>query len=182
MIIYISMLRGINVSGHKKVKMVELKRLYDSLGFNDVKTYIQSGNIIFKTNNKSISSSELIKKIELTIKEAYGFEVQVFIRTISELEKIINDNTFIELDTSKLHVTFLSDHITNIHIKEINEVKDELEKYFFSDKEIYLFLPKGYGRTSLSNDFFEKKLSVKATTRNWRTVNNLLNIAKSLSK
>ena len=64
MIIYISMLRGINVSGHKKVKMVELKRLYDSLGFNDVKTYIQSGNIIFKTNNKSISSSELIKKIE----------------------------------------------------------------------------------------------------------------------
>ena len=86
------------------------------------------------------------------------------------------------MDTSKLHVTFLSDHITNIHIKEINEVKDELEKYFFSDKEIYLFLPKGYGRTSLSNDFFEKKLSVKATTRNWRTVNNLLNIAKSLSK
>jgi uncharacterized protein (DUF1697 family) len=182
MIIYISMLRGINVGGHKKVKMVELKSLYESLGFNDVKTYIQSGNIIFKTNNKCDSSSELIKKIELTIKEVYGFEVHVFIRSISELERIINNNPFIELDTSKLHITFLSDHPTNIHIKEINKVKNETEKYFFSDKEIYLFLPKGYGRTKLSNDFFEKKLSVNATTRNWRTINNLLNIAKSLSK
>ena len=182
MIIYISMLRGINVGGHKKVKMVELKNLYESLGFNDVKTYIQSGNIIFKTNNKYNSSSVLIKKIELTIKEVYGFEVHVFIRSITELERIIKTNPFIELDASKLHVTFLSDHPTNINIKEINKVKNEIEKYFFFDKEIYLFLPKGYGRTKLSNDFFEKKLSVNATTRNWRTVNNLLNIAKSLSK
>ena len=68
-----------------------------------------------------------------------------------------------------------------MHINGIDEVKDELEKYSFSDVEIYLFLPNGYGRTKLSNDFFEKKLRVNATTRNWRTVNKLFDIAKSLS-
>jgi uncharacterized protein (DUF1697 family) len=179
MIIYISMLRGINVGGRKKVKMVELKGLYESLGFSDVKTYIQSGNVIFKTNNFN-SSSELIKRIEVAVKEVFSFEVHVFIRTMSELERIINDNPLIQFDTSKLHVTFLSDHPT-MHINGIDEVKDELEKYSFSDVEIYLFLPNGYGRTKLSNDFFEKKLRVNATTRNWRTVNKLFDIAKSLS-
>ena len=91
MIIYISMLRGINVGGRKKVKIVELKGLYESLGFSDVKTYIQSGNVIFKTNNFN-SSSELIKRIEVAVKEVFSFEVHVFIRTMSELERIINDN------------------------------------------------------------------------------------------
>ncbi len=99
---------------------------------------------------------------------------------MSDVERIINDNPFIEFDTSKLHVTFLSDHPT-IHINGIDKVKDELEKYSFSDREIYLFLPNGYGRTKLSNDFFEKKLGVNATTRNWRTINKLFDLAKSLS-
>jgi uncharacterized protein (DUF1697 family) len=116
----------------------------------------------------------------MKIKEVFGFDVHVFIRTKNEFQRIINDNPFKEDDISKLHVTFLSDFTNCKHVKEIDEAKNELEKYFFSDSEIYLYLPNGYARTKLTNDFFEKKLGFNAKTRNWRTVNNLLDITKSL--
>lgn len=89
---YISMLRGINVSGQKKIKMNELRTLYESLGFRPVKTYIQSGNVIFKS--PASDTSELVSNIETKIKQTFGFSVSVIIRTASEFQHVINNNPF----------------------------------------------------------------------------------------
>jgi uncharacterized protein (DUF1697 family) len=170
------MLRGINVSGQKKIKMGELKKLYGSLDFKNVKTYIQSGNVIFECSDTNVS--KLINKIERKIKNFFGFDVLVLIRTIPEMQKLIENNPFAKKNTSKLHVTFLSDTPTQSPMDEINKIKDQSEEFFISDKEIYLFCPNGYGRSKLSNNFFERKLGLSATTRNWNTVNKLLELAE----
>lgn len=173
---YISMLRGINVSGHNKIKMEELKKLYETLGFSNVQTYIQSGNVVFKSSDTNIS--KLTGKIEKRIKRVFGFDVPVLIRTKNDFRKLIQNTPFIKKDISKLHVTFLSDTPSQLPIDEIKKIKDELEEFFISDKEIYVFCPNGYGRTKLNNNFFEKKVGVSVTTRNWKTVNKLLEMTK----
>jgi uncharacterized protein (DUF1697 family) len=173
---YISMLRGINVSGQKKIKMEELKKLYESLGFSDVQTYIQSGNVIFKSSEKD--ASKLAGRIKQKMKQIFGFDVSIIIRTKDELEELIKNNPFTKKDASKLHVTFLSTLPISVPVDEINKVKSEAEEFFIADQAIYLFCPNGYGRSKLSNTFFEKKLLVSATTRNWGTVKSLFNMAK----
>ena len=165
----ISMLRGINVSGQKIIKMEALKNLYASLNFKNVKTYIQSGNVIFEC--RETSPEILKKKIENKIKEKFGFDVVVFIRTKKELQKIIENNPFKNEDG--LYVTFLTSVPSFVPTEEINKIKSSSEKFVVSGKEIYFFCPNGYGKTKLSNNFFEKKLKVSATTRNWKTVNVL---------
>ncbi len=173
---YISMLRGINVSGQKKIKMEVLKKLYESLGFQNVRTYIQSGNIIFECSDTDIS--ELIHQIEQKIKNSFGFDVLVLIRTRNEIQKLIKNTPFAKKDPSKLHITFLSDMPAKSPVDEINEAKDKTEEFFISGKEIYLLCSNGYGRSKLSNNFFERKLKLSATTRNWKTVNKLLELAE----
>ncbi|MCZ2845162.1 MAG: DUF1697 domain-containing protein, partial [Candidatus Bathyarchaeota archaeon] len=105
---YISMFRGINVSGQKKIKMHELKTLYQSLDLKEVKTYIQSGNVVFRCPNTN--SKELKDQIERKIKESFGFNIAVLIRTKDEFGKVIERNPFLKKDVTKLHVTFLSDY------------------------------------------------------------------------
>ena len=122
-------------------------------------------------------ASKLEEEIEKEIKNTFGLQVPIFIRTRKELEIIIENNPFKDEDPSKLHVTFLSDFPVERPVKEIEEAKDSSEKFFIGQKEVYLFLPNGYGRTRLSNTLFEKKLRVSTTTRNWRTVNKLLELA-----
>ena len=104
---YISILRGINVSGQKKIIMTDLLKLYEDLGFIDVKTYIQSGNVVFNSTKK-VSNALLVKQIESKINEIYGFQVPVIIRTADDLEKIIASNPFKAESTENLYVTFLS--------------------------------------------------------------------------
>ena len=173
---YISMLRGINVSGQKKIAMAELKKLYESLGFKNVQTYIQSGNVIFEYSDANLS--KLISKIEKKIKEYFGFDVLVLIRTKDEFQKLIENTPFSKKDNNKLHVTFLSSIPTDSPIEEINKVKYKSEEFFISGKEIYLFCPNGYGKSKLSNNFFERKLKLSATTRNWKTITKLLEITE----
>ena len=165
---YISLLRGINVSGHKPIGMEELRYLYKSLGFSNVQSYIQSGNVIFSSEESSIST--LVTIIQKAINDSFGFEVVVIIRTKEELNKIIENTPYSKQDISKLHVTFLSDSPKSIPIEEM---KNDIDTFLISGTEIYLFCPSGYGRTKLSNNFFEKKLKVNATTRNWKTVMKL---------
>jgi len=173
---FISILRGINVSGQKKILMTELKALYESLKFSDVNTYIQSGNVSFKTKEK-LSDIQIAVKIEKAIYKKYAFEVPVIIRNEDELKKIISSNPFLKgkgIDIKKLHVTFLSQIPGDAEIKNISEVDYSPDRFAIHGKEIYLHIPESYGETKLSNNFFEKKLKVKATTRNWKTVNKLL--------
>ncbi len=175
MYISISMLRGINVSGHKKISMKELQKLYESLGLKNVRTYIQSGNVIFESSNINVSS--LKRMIEQKIKTSFGFDVHVFIKTPAELQTIIKNNPFTKEDATKLHVTFLSDNFASSLKDELDHVMDKTEKCLISENVVYLFCPNGYGKTKLSNTFFERKCKLAATTRNWKTVTTLLELA-----
>jgi uncharacterized protein (DUF1697 family) len=183
MVIYISLIRGINVGG-KKVKMSQLNEIYLSLNFKDVKTYIQSGNVVFRS--QKLDLSYLRKIIENKIEEMFGFDVKVLIRTKTELKNVLEENPFKRKDLNHLYITFLSEVPSINLIKDLNRfvevnMKNKSDKFYISKKEIYIFLPNGYGRTKLNNNFFEKKLGVTATTRNLKSVNKLLDIADSLS-
>ena len=180
---YISLLRGINVGKTKRVKMDELKEVYYSLNFKDVKTYIQSGNVVFQFEN--MDTNELRIKIENKLKELLGFDVKVVIRTKEELEKIINENPLKKEDINHTYITFLSNIpskklFNDIKINIGSKIKNKNDKIIIYPKEVYLFLPDGYGRTKLNNNFFEKELNVTSTTRNLKTAKKLLNIAESL--
>jgi uncharacterized protein (DUF1697 family) len=165
------MLRGINVGGNKRVSMQLLKERYASLGFKDIQTYVQSGNVVFSGSG---SVANIKEKIEVEIKRTFGFDVEVFIRTASELSELVQSSPFKGKDETKLHVTFLSQKPSSVPVPELNSAKVGDEDYRIAGREIYLYCPNGYGVTKLSNSFFEKKLKVSATTRNWRTVNTLL--------
>jgi uncharacterized protein (DUF1697 family) len=165
---YITMLRGINVGGQKKTSMTELKGLYESLGLKNVRTYIQSGNVIFES--AAADPLELKTRIERGIKETFGYETAVFIRTRDDFQRLIKKTPYSKKDPGKRHVTFLSDIPRSIPLDEIERIKDTSEEFAIAGREIYLFLPNGSGNTKLSNAFFEKKLNVGATTRNWNTV------------
>lgn len=176
---YISILRGINVSGQKKILMADLKEIYEKLDFKEVKTYIQSGNVVFRSEKK-LNEIETAKKIEKAVKEKYNFHVPVIIRSQQEMKKAIDSNPFLQkknIDLKKLHVTFLSETPAHENVKNLENIHLSPDEFIIKGKEIYLHILGSYGETKLSNSFFEKKLQVIATTRNWNTVNKLFEIA-----
>ncbi len=171
---YIALLRGINVGGHAKVKMDELRGLCEGLGFEDVKTYVQSGNVIFKA--AKTSSLDLAKKIEDKLHADFGFAVSVIVRTPEEMSTSIRKNPFLKqkgIDTSKLHVTFLSEAPAKPAWKRLDGLTSGRDQFRWSGREIYLYCPDGYGTSKLTNNVFEKLLSVRATTRNWNSLNKI---------
>lgn len=176
--IYIALLRGINVSGQKAIKMNDLMMICDSLTFKQPSTYLQSGNIIFVyeiTDPKTIAN-----KIATAILERYNFEVSVLVRTIDEFKSIVANNPYIsklEIDIDKLHITFLSDYPKDNEVSKIEINKEDNELFMIKEREVYLYCPNGYGRTKLTNQTFERKLKVITTTRNWKTTCALLEIA-----
>ncbi len=175
---FISILRGINVGGNRIVPMKELKSLYEDMGFKDVITYIQSGNVIFEANKVS----KLPDKIETKIKEKFQLEVPVIIRSVEEMRAAIAANPFIEqkgIDITKLHITFLEDIPKKTELENIKKYDYPPDKFIIINMEVYLYCPNGYGTSKLTNNFFENKLKVKATTRNWKTVNKLVELGKS---
>lgn len=180
MIKFIALLRGINVSGQKKIRMSDLKSLFEDLDFTNVQTYIQSGNVMFESKTDDIKSLEV--KIANGIKQKFGFDVKVIVKTCAELKYILNNNPFLKkqkANTDWVYVTFLSEEPSSISIKNLKEVIYKPEEYFIDSKTIYVLLPNGYGRAKLNNIFFENKLKVFATTRNWKTVNELFELSKS---
>lgn len=178
MISYISILRGINVSGQKLIKMVDLKLLYESLGFEKVQTYIQSGNVIFETEEADLQ--KLISTIEDAITEKYGFNVPVQIRTKEELKKVIDNLPFTgERELNRLLVTFLAETPYYLPMDEIERLKATGDEIVFVNSEVYLYVPEGYGNSKLDNNTLERKLKVKATTRNWKTINKLYEMCVS---
>ena len=174
---FLSILRGINVSGQKKIPMNELKALYEQLNLKDCTTYIQSGNVVFKTGKPK----DISKKIEQKIFDKYNFHVPVIIRTMDEMQSVLNKNPLLKeknIDPEKLHVTYLAENPSQENIDKLNTYNYSPDLYYITGKEIYLYCPNGYGRTKLTNTFFENKLKVTATTRNWRTTNELFKIMK----
>ncbi|MEO5642475.1 MAG: DUF1697 domain-containing protein [Bacteroidia bacterium] len=179
---YIAILRGINVGAQKKVLMAELKELLKKLKFENVTTYIQSGNVVFKSAEK-LSNEEYASKTEKAIQKHFKFEVPVLVRKEDELKKLIAANPFPKnkkIDLSKVHVTFLSAVPAKPLLVEINKLSFLPDEFSIHGKEVYLHTPGGYGETKLSNSFFEKKLKVTATTRNWKTVNTLMEMCETI--
>ena len=174
MAVYVAMLRGINVGGQKSIKMDDLRATFESLGYDGVKTYLQSGNVVFKAPEVSID--DLTESIGKRILHDFGFQVVLILRTSLEMEKIVRANPFLKekgIDHSKLHVTFLSDPPAKTSIKNLEGLNGAPDLFRVIGREVYLYCPSGYGRSKLSNNAIEKALSVKATTRNWNTVNAL---------
>jgi uncharacterized protein (DUF1697 family) len=178
---YISILRGINVGGKNRIQMDGLKALYENLKFTNVLTYIQSGNIIFETDSNP-ATKYFSKLIEEAIYEHYKFNVSVIIRSLEEMTNVIKANPFIaehSINIEKLHVTFLSEKPESTLVSNVKSLMFLLDRFKIVEKEIYLYCPNGYGTTKLNNNFFESKLKVTATTRNWNTVNKLVELAGS---
>ena len=172
---YIALLRGINVSGQKKIRMAELREQLAELPYENIQTYIQSGNIVFQSPEKPLA--QLAKEIRGKIAEHYEFDVPTLIKTPAEMEAVVANNPFANEDLKRVYVTFLEPAPEQVQIDVLGEVDYSPEQYVIQGKILYLFSPLGRGTSKLSNNLFEKKLKVDATTRNWRTVNKLIEMA-----
>ena len=178
--VYVALLRGINVGGQKILNMEKLRASFEALGYRQVRSYLQSGNVIFESAKTSLDN--LSKLIEMKILSDFGFSVSLVLRTSDELKKIHDDNPFLNeksVDHSRLHVSFLSEVPAEAAVERLDSLGGPPDEFRVKGREIYLYCPNGYGRTKLSNNAIERVLSVKATTRNWNTVNALVKISSA---
>jgi uncharacterized protein (DUF1697 family) len=158
--------------------MPELQKLYESLNLGSVVTYIQSGNVIFDCTEKE--SAMIARAIESQLERSFGLSVRVLVRDTRQFQQIIENNTFMNQrkeGLEKLHVTFLANRPSRAVLSNLTIPPGIIDEFQVSDQEVYLFCPNGYGKTKLSNSFFERKFKVAATTRNWKTVIALFELA-----
>ena len=181
--VFIAMLRGINVSGQKLIKMESLRKSMETIGFTDVVTYIQSGNIVFRSKEKD---SEMVANlIADTIKIEYGFDVPAIVLTLTKLQEIVHNNPFpIEVVESPaaVYISYLFSEPEKVDMATIEINKQVDEQFLLIGAAFYLYCPSGYGNTKISNTLLEKKLKVSATTRNWKTSLKLVELAHELQQ
>lgn len=175
----IALLRGINVGGKRKVLMADLKAMILKIGFQKVETYIQSGNIVFQS---VINNSDIEKMLEKEISSEFGYDVPVIVRSAMDIKNLVKNNPYCssEEDINKLHLTFLKVDPNPDFVDAISSLSFEPDLFTIDKKEIYIFCQGKYHQSKLTNDFFEKKLKVQTTTRNWKTVLKLLELAETL--
>lgn len=170
---YIALLRGINVGGKAKLKMADLKLLFEDLGFEAVATYIQSGNVVFAAKN----GKGLEEKISKEIKSKFGYEVPVLVKTAAEIEKIVKDCPFEKDKKETSYFVLLKKPPQKELVKAAEQLNYPDEEFVITDECVYLYCATGYGKAKLNNNLFEKKLKVSATTRNYRTLLKLVEMA-----
>ena len=178
--VVISMLRGVNVGGHHLIKMDALRALYESLGLQDPQTYVQSGNVIFKTKERDLA--RLARQIENEIERRFGFRPGVILRTSSDLRDVINRNPFAarrDLDPSKLLVTLLATDPGPDAREALLRIKPDPEELRIAGRELYIYFPNGIGRSKLP-PLLDRTLKKSSTARNWNTVTRLLAMAEKL--
>jgi uncharacterized protein (DUF1697 family) len=171
---YVAFLRGINVGGKNKIKMETLREICAALGFSNVKTYINSGNIIFETGETSDKS--LAAKIETAIEKEFSLKIKTIVRTIDEIEEIVANNPFAgEFENDKdVHVFFLDEEMPTEKRELLLSNNNENERYAVHNREIFCHLRISVLDSLMGKDYIGKKLKVSATARNWRTVNKIL--------
>jgi uncharacterized protein (DUF1697 family) len=174
---YIALFRGINVGGNNILPMKELVAILENLGSHGVRTYIQSGNAVFQHQNEH--AAELSDRVRTAIRESHGFEPQVLLLDVAELEQAMASNPFpqAESDPKTLHLYFLADLPQNPDLERLDGLKQDTERYSLNDKVLYLHTPDGIGRSKLAARV-EKSLGVAATARNWRSVSKIMEMAK----
>lgn len=176
---YISLLKGINVGGHKIIKMNDLKALYESLSYQNVITYIQSGNVIFETNIEDMTL--ISKEIEAKIIEKYGFEVSIILITLENLKKILQENPFTEqkeTEIKQVYIGFTKSNIAEEYIQNAEFDKYTPDKCIIKENCVYIFYPNGAGKSKLNNDTFEKKLKTIITIRNLNTLEKIVELSE----
>lgn len=180
MAVVVSLLRGVNVGGHNKIKMDALCALYESLGLRDPRTYVQSGNVIFRTKDRDLIL--LTTRIENAIERTFSFRPAVIARTTAELKDVIRRNPFAArrgIDPAKLHVTFLAS-APGLEIRDnLRRIKPDPEELRIGGRELYIYFPNGMGCSKLPA-VIDKALKTPGTARNWNTVTKLLEMAESL--
>jgi uncharacterized protein (DUF1697 family) len=178
---YVAMLRGININGHKIIKMERLRAAFVKMGFHNVRTYIASGNVVFETEEPAAGLSP---KIREAILKNFGYEVHVVTKTAKEMAAIVKRNPLVKdkaVDQSRLYVTFLSDDPPRGALGLVQPLLAGAEQIHLVGRAAYLYCPKGYSETKLHNNVIEKKFSCNATTRNWNTTKTLLEMAKGVT-
>jgi uncharacterized protein (DUF1697 family) len=181
MAVVISMLRGVNVGGHNRIKMEALRALYESLGLKDPQTYVQSGNVVFRTKGQDLAA--LARRIENAIERSFGFRPAVIVRTPAELRDVIARNPFAArrgIDPSRLLVTFLASDPGAEAREQVLNINAEPEELRIDGREVFIYYPNGMARPKLPWVVIEKKLKTSGTGRNWNSVTKLLEIAEKL--
>jgi len=183
--VLISMLRGVNVVGRNKIKMDALRALYESLKFDSPRTYIQSGNVIFRTSSRKTEkdSAAVAKKIQNAIERKFGFRPEVILRTTDELRKAIAASPFAShrnLEPSKVLVTFLAAAPgPDVHAT-LRGLKGYPEELHLKGRELYIYFPNGVGQAELPWSKVEKLTQTAGTARNWNSVTQMLAIAEEM--
>lgn len=178
MTIFIAFLRGINVGGKNKIKMTELKEMFEAIGLVNAETYIQSGNIIFESDEKE---EKLQEKIETGIQNKFGFPISVVLRTAAELKMLINGCLFSETEVNEaeasntegesLYVSLLPEAPLQEKLQVLSKYKSESDEYKIKNRDVYLLFRHSVRNSKLANNV--QKLDVRATIRNWKTINKI---------
>jgi len=185
MAIYVALLRGINVGGKNIIKMSDLKRTFEAMGFCRVQTYIQSGNVLFESNEKE---EPLRKRIEHEIEAAFGFSVTVVLRTAAELERIIRNCPFLDEEVSEaasssvgesLYVSLLTQFPSQAEIERLFTCRSESDDCRIQGREVYLLFRHGIRNSKLANNL--QKLDATVTVRNWKTIDKLTMLTKTMA-
>ena len=181
MSVIISMLRGVNVGGHNRIKMDELRAVYQSLGLRDAQTYIQSGNVVCRADKRDLAT--VCTRIEKGIERNFGFRPGVIVRTATELREVIVRNPFAKrsgIDASRLLVSFLASSPAADALDKVLKIKCKPEELRVSGRELFIYFPNGMARPKLSLATVERTLKISSTGRNWNTVRKLLEMAEAL--
>ncbi|HKF37003.1 MAG TPA: DUF1697 domain-containing protein [Ktedonobacteraceae bacterium] len=168
---FVSLFRGINVGGHHHIRMDDLKEMHEALGFKDAFPYIQSGNVVFTSDDAD--AARLRGRIEDGFEKKFGFHVEVIVRTSAELREIIEQNPFQShqsIESKWVVVMFLAARPDATAQEDLLKTYTGPEELFITGKEVYIYYPNGIGRSKLSNSFIEKKLKIVGTARNWNTI------------
>jgi uncharacterized protein (DUF1697 family) len=179
--VVISLVRGINLGGYHKIKMSDLCNLYESLGHCDVRSHINSGNVVFRTSERDLAA--VVRKLESAIEKKCGFHADVVVRTPAEMREVIRRNPFRgrkDINPSKLVVTFFAQELAAEIRTQIRSLKPDPEEMHLEERELYIYFPNGMGTSKLSRALMAKPLKKEGTARNWNTLLKLLEIAEEM--
>lgn len=179
--VYAALLRGVNVGSSKRMKMHELRGVFESLSLPNAQTYLQSGNVIFES--AELELDPIAGRIEAAIESSFGFHSDVILRSADQMEAVVAKNPFASVadtDTSKLLVYFLKREPSADASRSLQDLKAAPEKVVLSGKEVYIHYPNGQGQSKLPP--MDKQLKVSGTARNWNSVTNILAIMKKASR
>ncbi len=179
--VFISMLRAVNVGGHGKIKMDALRALYASLKFENPQSYLQSGNVIFKTSERDLDA--IAKRLQSAVEKKFSCNTDVILRTTEDLRAVVKKNPFAkrpDVEPGKLLIFFLAADPGNEARKAVLEQKFRPEELHAIGRELYIYFPNGQGNSKLPFPRINKLLQTPGTGRNWNSVTNMLEIAETL--